>query len=319
MKGLLDLKIIFLGTPDFAVQSLDALCSNGYEIVGVVTMPDKKSGRGRKLTPSAVKQYALDKGINVLQPTNLKEDSFVEELRELDADLQVVVAFRMLPEVVWNMPPLGTINVHASLLPNYRGAAPINWAIINGEHETGITTFQLKHKIDTGNILMQERIPIAPDDDAGTLHDKLMKLGATTLLQTVKAIADQSIVPKPQKFVSEENLKQAPKLFKSNCYIHWNQPTSKVKDFIRGLSPYPAAISTFILSNRENVDVKVLKVEKTEETLEPNEVKQTDSALFVGTENGALKLLEIQYPGKRKMKTIDFLRGFKNKFEKVKA
>ena len=313
------MKIVFLGTPDFAVQSLDALHSKGYEIVGVVTMPDKKSGRGRKLTPSAVKQYALDKGLNILQPTNLKEDSFVEKLRELNADLQVVVAFRMLPEVVWNMPPLGTINVHASLLPNYRGAAPINWAIINGEHETGITTFQLQHKIDTGNILKQKRIAIAPEDDAGTLHDKLMELGAATLVQTVEAIADQNIEPKPQTFVSEEALKEAPKIYKSTCYIQWDQPTSVVKDFIRGLSPYPAAIGSFILSNGENVDVKVLKVEKSEEKLRPNEVKQTDSALFVGTEDDSLKLIEIQYPGKRKMNAVDFLRGFKNQFEKIKA
>jgi len=237
------LRIIFMGTPGFAVESLKALVENGYNVVGVVTMPDKPGGRGYKLQPSAVKQYALQQGLKVLQPEKLKDESFLHELQQLQADVQVVVAFRMLPEVVWAMPPKGTFNLHASLLPQYRGAAPINWALINGEKETGVTTFFLSHEIDTGQIIFREKTPISDDDNAETLHDRLMVMGAQLVLQTIDAIADNNVQPIPQQelLVNESTLKTAPKIFKETCRIDWSKTAVEVYNFIRGLSPYPTA------------------------------------------------------------------------------
>ena len=238
-----DLRIIYMGTPDFAVEPLKQLVENGYNIVGVITMPDKPAGRGHKLQYSPVKEYALSKGLTLLQPTKLKDEAFIEELKSLNADLQIVVAFRMLPEVVWNMPRLGTFNLHASLLPQYRGAAPINWAIINGETETGITTFFLTHEIDTGKIIQQEKIAIEDTDNVGIIHDKLMFKGSELVLQTVDAILRGDIKPKPQEelYQSESELKPAPKIFKETCKIDFCKTTKEVYDLIRGMSPYPAA------------------------------------------------------------------------------
>lgn len=308
------MKIVFLGTPDFAVASLQALVESTHQVVGVVTMPDKKAGRGRKLTASPVKEFAVNHGIPVLQPTNLKAPEFVEELKALQADLQVVVAFRMLPEVVWNMPRLGTINVHASLLPQYRGAAPINWAIINGETETGVTTFQLQHKIDTGNILLQEKLPITRSDNAGTIHDQLMVLGAQLLIKTVNGIDQQTIQPIPQEEVQILEEKEAPKIFKSTCYIDWSQSNEQVDCFIRGLAPYPAALARLVTDTEETFDLKIYKASSSTESLAMGEVKQTSSSLFVGCSVGTVEITELQFPGKKRMPTEAFLRGFKNKF-----
>ena len=236
-----DLRIVFLGTPDFAVGSLNALLEAGCNIVGVVTSPDKPAGRGLKLTESAVKKYAISKGLHVLQPEKLKNLAFIEELKALKADIQVVVAFRMLPVIVWDMPLLGTINVHGSLLPQYRGAAPINWAVINGEKETGVTTFKLQHEIDTGDILMQMVIPIGENENAGELHDKMMLVGANTLVETIKGLVDGSVQPKSQH--ESDIINRAPKIFTDTCMIDWNQSTETVFNLIRGLSPYPAAFT----------------------------------------------------------------------------
>ncbi len=308
------MKIVFLGTPDFAVASLQALVESTHQVVGVVTMPDKKAGRGRKLTASPVKEFAVNHGIPVLQPTNLKAPEFVEELKALQADLQVVVAFRMLPEVVWNMPRLGTINVHASLLPQYRGAAPINWAIINGETETGVTTFQLQHKIDTGNILLQEKLPITKSDNAGTIHDQLMVLGAQLLIKTVNGIDQQTIQPIPQEEVQIQEEKEAPKIFKSTCYIDWSQSNEQVDCFIRGLAPYPAALARLVTDTEETFDLKIYEASSSTESLAMGEVKQTSSSLFVGCSVGTVEITELQFPGKKRMPTEAFLRGFKNQF-----
>src|ERR1043165_9173853 len=245
------LRIVFMGTPEFAVASLDALVNKGYNIVGVITAPDKPAGRGMKLQESAVKKYAVEKGLRILQPEKLKNPQFLDELKSLNADLQVVVAFRMLPEVVWNMPALGTINVHASLLPQYRGAAPINWAIINGEKQTGITTFKLKHEIDTGDILLQETINIGEDETAGELHDRMKEIGAQLLVKTIKGIADGSLKETPQP---PGDIKHAPKIFTETCHIKWNKSLNSIYNLIRGLSPYPGAFTL--------LDEKVLKIFK---------------------------------------------------------
>ena len=243
-------RIIFMGTPEFAVASLDALVSAGHNIVGVITAPDKPSGRGMKLNESAVKQYAKEKGLHILQPEKLKNPQFLEELKSLKADLQVVVAFRMLPEVVWNMPPLGTINLHASLLPQYRGAAPINWAVINGEKETGVTTFKLQHEIDTGNVLMQETILIGENETAGELHNKMKTVGATLLLKTVNGLANGELKEIPQSSIAKPaDIRHAPKIFTETAKIDWTKPVDEIHNLIRGLSPYPAA---FTISGREN-------------------------------------------------------------------
>lgn len=293
-----------MGTPDFAVPSLDILVENGYNVVGVITAPDKPKGRGQKLMQSPIKEAALRHGLNILQPTNLKDADFQAELKGLNANLQVVVAFRMLPESVWNMPEIGTFNLHASLLPQYRGAAPINWAIMNGETETGVTTFFLKHEIDTGNIMFQEKEPIHAEDSVGDVYQRLMDKGAGLVLKTVQAIAADDYPQIPQD--ESQALTPAPKIFKDTCQINWDQPTKKIYDFIRGLSPYPAAWTT--------LQGKQLKVFKTEmvlsDTLAPGEVASDNKKeLRMGTQDGSLRILELQLQGKRRMGIEDFLRG----------
>ena len=299
------MKIVFMGTPDFAVASLRALVDSGFDVVGVVTAADKPAGRGQKLQESAVKQYAVAKGITVLQPLKLKDPIFIEELKSLSADLQVVVAFRMLPTIVWDMPSKGTINLHASLLPQYRGAAPINHAIINGETESGVTTFFLKHEIDTGDVIFSERVPIGDNETAGELHDKLMDVGAWLLVKTVTAIASGDFKEKPQP--EHEELKHAPKIFKDDCAINWNQPAKTVFNMIRGLSPYPTAYT--------KLNDKTLKIFRAE--LEDNEpgiaaggfLTDGKSFLKFATKDGFIRLLDIQYEGKKRMSVEEFLRG----------
>ncbi|GAA4301996.1 methionyl-tRNA formyltransferase [Nibribacter koreensis] len=302
-----DLRIVFMGTPDFAVPGLQALLDNGWNVVAVITAPDKPAGRGLKLTYSPVKQVAVERGIPVLQPTNLKDPAFQEELRSYNASLQVIVAFRMLPEAVWNMPPLGSLNIHASLLPHYRGAAPINWAIINGDQETGVTSFFLRHEIDTGDIILQEKVAIEPEDDFGSLYEKLKHAGAKLLLDTVTAIVEERTQPYPQPQLDEPRM--APKIFKETCQINWNQPAEKVHNFIRGLSPYPAAWTVL-----EGKQFKVLKGEVTsaESALELSTI-QTDNKTFLHIQcaNGtAYSILELQMEGKKRMSIQDFLRGY---------
>src|SRR5689334_22941625 len=253
--ALQTLRIVFMGTPEFAVASLEALVRAGFNIVGVVTAPDKPAGRGMKMTESAVKKFAARKGITILQPEKLKDPVFLEELKALQADLQVVVAFRMLPEIVWNMPRLGTINLHGSLLPQYRGAAPINWAVINGDKETGVTTFKLKHEIDTGDILLQERMPIGDNETAGEVHDRMMELGAGVLVETVKGLSNGSLKETPQD--NSGVLRHAPKIFTATCRIDWNKPGEDIYNLIRGLSPYPAAFTDF-----EDKTLKIFRAEK---------------------------------------------------------
>jgi methionyl-tRNA formyltransferase len=301
------MKIVFMGTPDFAVASLNALYEAGYDIAGVVTAADKPAGRGQKLQESAVKKYAAEKGLKVLQPLKLKDPQFIEELRSLKADLQVVVAFRMLPEVVWNMPAKGTINLHASLLPDYRGAAPINHAIINGETESGVTTFFLKHEIDTGDVIFSERVAIAEDDSAGDLHDHLMVAGAGLLLKTVKAIAEDNYKEQPQ--LASEELKHAPKIFKEFCKVDWNQPVKAVYNFIRGLSPYPTA---FTVLNDKTMKIFKASYEERAPGLAAGEYI-TDGKTFLkfAAKDGLISLLDIQYEGKKRMMTDEFLRGMR--------
>lgn len=294
-----------MGTPDFAVASLDALKNAGFEIVGVVTAADKPAGRGQKLSESAVKKYAVEHGLKVLQPLKLKDPTFIEELQALKADLQVVVAFRMLPEIVWNMPAKGTINLHGSLLPQYRGAAPINHAIINGEKESGVTTFFLKQEIDTGDVIFSESTPITEDDTAGTLHDKLMNIGAKLIVKTVKAIenGDYKEVPQPMS----ADLKMAPKIFKDFCEVNWHQDNQTVFNHIRGLSPYPTAF-TFL----NDKTLKIFKVEKENVSPKVNPgTFETDGKTFLkfASNNGYIKLLELQLEGKKRMMVDEFLRG----------
>lgn len=311
-----DLRIVYMGTPDFAVESLRRLVEGGYNIVGVVTMPDKPVGRhGSVLSASPVKQYAVSQGLKVLQPGKLKDEVFVEELRSLKADLQIVVAFRMLPEVVWTMPRWGTFNLHASLLPQYRGAAPINWAVINGEKETGITTFFLKHEIDTGEIIQQVHVPIADTDDVETVHDKLMKLGGDLVLETVDKILDGTVerVPQEQLIPSSTELKAAPKIFKETCRIDWNQGVKKVYDFVRGLSPYPAAW-TKLYDGDKQLDLKIFRTEKQFcEAKEPVGTVLTDNKAYlkIALSDGYLNILSLQLSGKKRMVIGDFLRGYR--------
>ncbi|WP_185212237.1 methionyl-tRNA formyltransferase [Sphingobacterium mizutaii] len=304
------MRIIFMGTPDFAVASLKALIDAGEEVVAVVTGPDKPAGRGQKIHESAVKQFAVSQNIPVLQPQKLKDPTFLEELKSYRADLQVVVAFRMLPELVWNMPAKGTINVHASLLPNYRGAAPINHAIINGEKSSGVTTFLLQHEIDTGNILYSTEVPISDTDNAGDLHDKLMFAGAELLIKTVNAIKTGNINPIPQDDLGEiSELKHAPKIFKEDCLIDWNKSTEEVYNLIRGLSPYPAAFT--------HLDGKVLKIYSAEKEITGHKglpgsyLSDGKTSLKFATGDGYLKLTEVQIEGKKRMLVSDFLRGFR--------
>ena len=304
-----DLRIVFMGTPDFAVASLDILVREGYQIVGVITAPDKPAGRGLQLQESAVKKYAVEKGLRILQPEKLKNPEFLEELTALKAHLQVVVAFRMLPEVVWNMPPLGTINVHASLLPDYRGAAPINWAIINGEKATGVTTFKLQHAIDTGNVLFSAQVPITDDETAGELHDDLMQTGAQVLLKTVAAIAAGTAEERPQPALDPEKIKHAPKIFKEDGRKNWQQPIDKIYNLVRGLSPYPTAWTTL-----QDKQLKIFKASKEHATpaVAPGEpVTDNRSYLKIAASDGYLVLQEIQLEGKKKMEIEAFLRGFR--------
>ncbi len=309
--NLQDLRIIFLGTPEFAVASLDALVQGGCNVVGVVTAPDKQGGRGMQLQQSAVKVYAVEKGLHVLQPEKLKAAEFVAQLQELKADVQVVVAFRMLPEVVWNMPPMGTVNVHGSLLPQYRGAAPINWAIINGEKETGVTTFKLKHEIDTGDILLQATLPIGADEDAGSLHARMKVAGAEVLMKTLEGLASGTLREVPQASAAEAaaTLKHAPKLYTETCRIDWSKTVDEVYNLVRGLAPYPAAFTE--LGGKK---LKIYKAGKEHrDALTDHEPLLTDhkSMLKFKCADGYLHLLELQLEGKKRMSTADFLRGYR--------
>jgi methionyl-tRNA formyltransferase len=300
-------RIVFLGTPDFAVASLDAILEAGYDVVGVVTAPDKPAGRGMQLTESAVKKFAVQRGLPVLQPEKLKDPVFLAALKALGADLQIVVAFRMLPEVVWNMPPMGTVNLHGSLLPQYRGAAPINWAVINGEKETGVTTFQLQHDIDTGNILLQDRFPIGEMDTAGDVYDRMKVIGARLLVKTISGLADGSLNGVPQQVSTD--LKHAPKLTTETGQIDWTRPVEDIYNLIRGLSPSPAAHTT--------LDGKLLKIyrsEKDEQTPStPSGSYGTDGKTYLrfAASDGYIRVTDLQLEGKKRMGIADFLRGYK--------
>ncbi len=296
-------RIIFMGTPEFAVESLKALVEGGFDVVAVITAPDKPKGRGQQLAASPVKEYASCANLPVLQPTNLKSPEFHEELKVFHANLFVVVAFRMLPEVVWAMPELGTFNLHASLLPQYRGAAPINWAIMNGETETGATTFFIRHEIDTGTIILQEKEPIYPNDTVGTLYERLMKLGARLVVRTVEQIRDGNYTLTEQK--DNGNLQIAPKLFRENCEVDWNWPAEKIYNFVRGLSPYPAAWTVLNGNTYKLFEVSV--VEKAIGS--PGTISVEKGELTIITGKGAVKIIDLQADGKKRMKASEFLRG----------
>ncbi len=302
-----NLRILFMGTPEFAVPSLEILVENKFNVVAVITAPDKPQGRGQKLTPSPVKVFALKHHIPVLQPTNLKSPTFIEELRTYQATLQVVVAFRMLPESVWSMPAIGTFNLHASLLPQYRGAAPIHWAIINGEKETGVTTFFLKHEIDTGSIIFQEREPIHENDNAGTLYERLMTKGGQLVLKTVKAIAagDYPSLPQPES----GEIKHAPKIFKETCEINWNKSSESIRNFVRGLTPYPAAWT--ILNEKTFKIYGVSAVDFKSESSDDPIITDNKDYLYIKTSNGWISIDELQPEGKRRMNIQEFFRGNK--------
>lgn len=308
-----DLKIVYMGTPDFAVESLKRLVEGGYNVVGVVTMPDKPAGRGRKVKPSPVKEYAEAAGLHIMQPERLKDETFVEELRSLGADLQIVVAFRMLPEVVWSMPPMGTFNLHASLLPQYRGAAPINWSIINGDKETGVTTFFLKHEIDTGEIIDRVSVPISETDNAGTLHDRLMLLGADLVIKTVDSILAGGVHTRPQEELSKgEELRPAPKIFKDTCHIDWSRSVVDIYNLIRGLSPYPCAWSDLAMEGKESVGVKFYEASKVIEAHNASAgCITTDGKTFlrIAAADGWLDIKSLQLAGKKRMDIEDLLRG----------
>jgi len=328
MKNFQSLRIIFMGTPEFAVASLDALVKAGCNIVGVITAPDKPAGRGMKMTESAVKKYAVENKLNVLQPEKLKNENFLNELRLLNADLQIVVAFRMLPEMVWNMPPMGTVNLHGSLLPQYRGAAPINWAVINGEKETGVTTFKLKHEIDTGDILLQESFPIGENETAGEVHDRMKEIGAQLLLKTIKGLAEETIRETSQSHslltTRHSPLKHAPKIFTDTCKIDFTKTTAEVHNLIRGLSPFPGAF-TFL-------NGKMMKVYRSEKEINgtngrtetaavagqavrpsmPGEYQTDNKAILkFACADGYILVKELQLEGKKKMNVEDFLRGYR--------
>ncbi|SBW05761.1 methionyl-tRNA formyltransferase [uncultured Dysgonomonas sp.] len=311
-----DLRIVFMGTPDFAVESLRVLVENGYNVVGVITMPDKPGGRGHKIQYSAVKKYALEHDLPLLQPEKLKDEVFLNDLKAWNADLQIVVAFRMLPEVVWDMPRLGTFNLHGSLLPQYRGAAPINWAIINGEKETGVTTFFLTHEIDTGKIILSQKLKIGEEDNAGKIHDELMQIGAQLVRRTVDLILEDKVdaVAQEQLFVNESELKAAPKIFKETCRIDWNKPVDEIYNLIRGLSPYPAAWTKLREEGKEVQTVKIYvseKVKSAGQSLAGNLRTDNKSYLHIACSDGYINVTEIQFPGKRAMKTEELLRGYK--------
>ncbi len=309
------LKIVFFGTPDFAVESLNRLVKGGYNIVGVVTMPDKAAGRGHKMFQSPVKEYAVANGLRLMQPVSLKDPAFVDELRSLNADLQIVIAFRMLPEVVWNMPPLGTFNLHASLLPKYRGAAPINWAVMNGDTETGVTTFFLKHEIDTGDIIQQECIPIAETDNVGVVHDKLMTLGAGMVVETVDAIIAGTVKPIPQDLLISQNAEAtpAPKIFKETCEIDFSRTAREVYNHIRGLSPYPAAWTTIKDSAGVEHSVKIYETELPSDKVigDAGTCVATKDTLAFACADGSIAVKSLQLAGKKRMSVSEFLRGFR--------
>lgn len=312
MKGK-DLRIIYMGTPDFAVAGLRVLVENDYNIVGVITIPDKHTGRGLKIHESAVKQYAKKHNLNILQPEKLKNSKFLEELKDLKADLQIVVAFRMLPEVVWSMPRLGTFNLHASLLPQYRGAAPINWAIINGEKETGVTTFMLDKEIDTGKILFQKKISIRENENLEDIHDKLMNIGASLILKTTEAIAEDKIKPISQNQINTEfHLKSAPKIFKEDCHINWSMPAEKTRNLIRGLSPYPAAWTEISNIQGKTFSMKIFSAELGEKTkLAPGTIfSDGKKELRIVSGETFLRITDLQISGKKRMNVKDFLNGF---------
>lgn len=300
-----------MGTPGFAAGVLRRMLEEKYQVVAVVTAPDKPAGRGRQLQQSEVKTLALEYQLPVLQPTNLKSAEFIEALRSFKADLQIVVAFRMLPEIVWNMPPAGTFNLHASLLPQYRGAAPINHAIMNGESRTGVTTFFIRHEIDTGNVLMRSETGIGPDETAGELHDKLMQAGAELVVRTIDLIASENFTAQKQEELLQagEVLKEAPKIFRETCRIDWKQPAKKIHDFVRGLSPYPGAWTIVKLPGQEApVEMKIYrtKLVRQEDTEKP-----ADHFPFVKTENGYIRIEELQVPGKKRMNAAEFSNGYK--------
>jgi len=314
----MSMRIVFMGTPEFAVASLDILIKNNYNVVGVVTVPDKPAGRGQQIQQSAIKKYAVEHKLNLLQPEKLKDENFIAELKSLKADVQFVVAFRMLPEVVWHMPKMGTYNLHASLLPKYRGAAPINWAIINGEKESGVTTFKLKHQIDTGNILFQEKVKIEPTTTAGELHDKLMLVGAELILKTVSEIERSFVSGKELDFLPQDDQLacHAPKIFKEDCQIDWTKPGNEINNFIRGLSPYPTAFTQ--LKNGED-PIQLVKIFNSKFEIftpnHPNGLLLTDNKTYlkVFCEDGLIEVEEIQLQGKKKIGIREFLRGFKIK------
>ncbi len=312
-----DLRIVYMGTPDFAVESLRALVEGGYNVVGVVTMPDKPMGRhGSVLQASAVKEYALSQNLPVLQPEKLRDEAFLGELRALKADLQIVVAFRMLPEVVWSMPRMGTFNLHASLLPQYRGAAPINWAVINGETQTGVTTFFLSHEIDTGKIILQRRLPILDGDDVGKVHDSLMVMGADLVKETVNLLLEGKAEAISQEaFIKDgAELRSAPKIFKDTCRIDWNTPLKRVYDFVRGLSPYPAAWTELVSPLGTRTTLKIYETEKRPAMHSHKAgtiLTDAKSYVDVAVEDGYVRLLSLQLAGKKRMGVKDFLNGFK--------
>ena len=319
-KTLKDWRIIFMGTPEFAVASLDKLVQAGCQVVGVITAPDKAAGRGMQLQQSAVKKHAVEKDLFVLQPEKLKDPAFLEQLKSLQADLQVVVAFRMLPEMVWNMPPLGTINVHGSLLPQYRGAAPINWAIINGEKETGVTTFKLKHEIDTGNILLQSKLPIGENENAGELHDRMKEAGASLLLETLEKLSTDEITEIAQPGSTTDDaviLQHAPKIFTETCQINWHQTTAQIHNLVRGLSPYPAAYTQL-----EGKKMKVFATEKLlQKTTSLPGTFETDKKTYLrfACSDGYVNILDLQLEGKKRMPVTDFLRGYRFADAQVKG
>ena len=303
------MKIVFFGTPEFAVTSLDRLVNEGFDIAAVVTMPDKIAGRGHKLIQSDVKKYALEKGIRVLQPEKLRDEEFLTQLRDINADLFIVIAFRMMPEVVWGMPPKGTFNLHGSLLPKYRGAAPINRAIMNGETETGVTTFMLNHEIDMGDIIEQRRIEIGDDENVGDIYDRLMHLGADMVVETVRKIENGTLQTQSQpagEFIP------APKIFKADCRIDWRRPARDIRNQIRGLSPYPAAFCTMTDSQGRDSDMKVFEAALTEDggRLQPGEIAVCGKKMIVGTGEGNLEIRSLQPSGKKRMETQAFLLGY---------
>ena len=313
-----DLKIVFFGTPEFAVESLKRLVDGGYNVAAVVTMPDKPAGRGRQLQQSDVKRFAVERGLTVLQPVSLKDEAFIEQLRSFNAQLFIVIAFRMLPEAVWQMPPLGTFNLHASLLPRYRGAAPINWAVMNGDTETGVTTFFLKHEIDTGDVIQQRNCPIGRHDNVEVVYDRLMMMGADMVLETVDAIIAGTVKPIPQDqlLTAGQQPTPAPKIFKDTCRIDWNRPAEEIYNHIRGLSPYPAAWT--VLTNADGTELTTLKVFVTGEPQpfgngehpEAGSIAADVKTLRIACGDGWLQVLSLQQSGKKRMDTDAFLRGY---------